>query len=137
MKKVFDFLHKKNKIIVCDDDESIVEVIKIILENEHYNVNTCDSEDSLFKCLETYEPNLILLDVWMHESDGRHIVKKLKASEVTRNIPVVLISALNELEVFAKECGADGYLKKPFEMHSLVAQIKELLEAKSSRAIAA
>ena len=117
----------KKTIIICDDDKSILEVIQIIL-GEDYNIVTCNSEQDLFKAVEVISPDLILLDVWMGESDGRKIIKSIKQVDTLKHIPVVLISALHNLEKISDESDADSYLKKPFEMDELIELVKRMID---------
>lgn len=118
----------KKKILVCDDDKGISEVIKIILENQGYAVKVLDSSVKIQKSVQDYSPNLIFLDLWMPGVDGRYIAKMLKKDEETKNIPLIIISALNETERIAKRIGADDFLSKPFNLDELVEKVQRNLE---------
>ncbi|MEO6509018.1 MAG: response regulator [Patescibacteria group bacterium] len=121
-----------NCILIYDDEVSILEVMKIILEEEGFKVITSPNGETVFEDIEKYHPNLILLDIWMKGINGNEITEKLKADPKTKNIPVVLISALNETEVIANKVGADGYLKKPFDMDALVKMVNEKIASDKS-----
>ena len=69
-------------------------------------------------------PDLLLLDIWMSGEDGRDICKKLKQSELTKNIPVIMVSASKDIKESALAAGADDFLAKPFEMNELLGKIK-------------
>lgn len=112
------------KILVADDDPSILEALQMLLEDEGYNVETSNNGASLIKAREEY-PDLILLDIWMSGMDGRDICRQLKNNDITKNIPVILVSANKDTEQIAKDAGADGFIAKPFEMEDLLAKVKE------------
>ncbi len=116
----------KKKILIADDDPAILEALSLMLEETGYIVKTTvdgktaqDMKDEL--------PNLLLLDVWMAGMDGRDICKHLKKQQKTKDIPIILISANRDVEGMAKECGADGFIAKPFEMKDFLSKIKKYL----------
>ena len=111
--------------MVADDDLSILECVKLMLEFEGYTVQTTPMGNSLLTLKEL--PDLILLDIWMSGVDGREICKLLKADPKTSHIPVLLFSASTKLCLSASEAGADDYLEKPFEMNDLLRKIAQLL----------
>ncbi len=117
-----------SSILVYDDEESILEVIKIILEDNGFDVFVSVNSENILTDIETYSPGLILIDIWMKGQNGDEIVKQLKSSAKNRSIPVILISALNEGEKLAKAAGADGFMKKPFDMEDLLVRVKEYIK---------
>lgn len=109
----------KKKILIADDDPSILEALKIILDRAGYHTETVlDGQTLLHHFPSDFE--LILLDVRMSGSDGSVICKHLKNRDDTKDIPVIMISAVPELERIAREARADGFLEKPFDMHQLL-----------------
>lgn len=120
------------RILIADDNPGILEVVTIILETEGYEVKTTDNPQQVLAAGE-YQPGLILLDIWMSGSDGRHICRQLKTNEATRTIPVVLMSANSDLQAIAREAGADGYIAKPFEIEDLIQQIRSFGSPESSQ----
>lgn len=115
----------KNKVLVCDDDEGISEVIKIILNQAGYIVSSISNGKSIQKKVKEFSPNLILLDIWMPGIDGKQATKLLKRNKTTKNIPIIMISALNSTESNAHACGADDFLLKPFDMNILLSKVKK------------
>lgn len=113
------------KILVAEDDSAIVEVVKIILENEGYTVIQTDSEEKIHQIVREEIPDLILLDIWLAGYDGGLIAKTIKSKEATSNIPLVMISASNETEKISKEVGADDFLLKPFNIEDLLAVVRK------------
>lgn len=114
------------KILVVDDDESITEVIQIVLEGEGYEVEI--SLDG--SCIPTFpggQPDLILLDILLQSNDGRRLCEQLKSDPKTAPIPVVVLSAHSDGSQAASESGADGFLEKPFDVDVLVSTVEEYL----------
>lgn len=113
------------KIFVVDDDPSILEVITIILTEKGYTVVSISNRDQLFEELKQGLPDLIFLDLWISGSEGTEITKKLKIDSKTKDIPIIIVSALNDLEKIAKDIGADGFLEKPFEIDNLLLMVEK------------
>jgi len=107
-------------IIVIDDDESILEVTGLILSENGYDVRTGTTEQELYQAIHECHPDLILMDVWLAQNDGNRITQKLKDNPKTADIPVILFSALNTIESLTKQAGADGFVRKPYEMNTLL-----------------
>ncbi len=108
------------KILIAEDDEAILDVVKSILESEGHTVLIPRDEHHLYKIVHEEVPDLILLDIWLQGADGGKIAKNLKAKPATKDIPVILMSANNSTERIAKEAGADGFLLKPFALEELL-----------------
>jgi len=119
-----------NKILVIDDDEAINELIKINLELFGYNA--ISAKDGIQGCsLAKQElPELIILDVMMPDVDGFTVAKRIRENEQTKNIPILMLTALNQLEDKVKgfDIGVDDYLVKPFEMEELKVRVRALLK---------
>ena len=115
------------KILIIDDDKPMLEIVKSILDNEGYVVETVSNWTIVFDKIRQYKPDLIILDIFISGSDGRVICKELKKSKTTTNIPVILFSATNRLEAYTKDSNAQGYLKKPFETADLLDIVKKCL----------
>jgi DNA-binding response OmpR family regulator len=113
------------KIMIADDDPGIVDAIEMLLEFEGYNVSSTVNGTTVLDMKDEL-PDLLLLDIWMSGEDGRDICKKLKQDQITKNIPVIMISASRDIKESALEAGADDFLAKPFEMNELLGKIKNL-----------
>ena len=115
----------KKKILLAEDDQAIVEVVKIILEQDGYAIIAADSEQAIHAALDEHKPDLILLDIWLSGHDGGEIAKLLKAKRETQHIPIIMISANNETEKIAKESNADDFLLKPFDIDDLLRIVRK------------
>jgi DNA-binding response OmpR family regulator len=118
-------MKKIKKILIIDDDEAILDAVKLMLEDSGYKVDAEIKGSRIQKRVISFEPDLILLDVLMSGLDGRDICKKIKNDPETNDIPVIMISAHPGAKESLKECGADGYLAKPFQFEDLLKIIKK------------
>lgn len=114
------------KILIADDDEGILGLLRFILEDEGYEVET-HFNGATIRSMETDFPDLILLDIHMNSLDGREICQQLKRQPHTRHIPVIMISAFNNLEKIIYDTGADAFIGKPFDRQALLDKINILL----------
>jgi two-component system, OmpR family, alkaline phosphatase synthesis response regulator PhoP len=123
----------KEKILVVDDEEDILELIKYILLNEGYRVDCVPSgEEGLLKAAEN--PDLILLDLMLPGLDGLDVCRELKTNPATRQIPIIMITAKGEDADIVRglELGAEDYITKPFSPRILLARVKVALRRKRS-----
>lgn len=112
------------KILVAEDDQSILEVIKIILEGEGFIVLSTDDKNTFFKLINEHKPSLVLLDIWLSGHDGGKIAKELRSDQKNKHIPIIMISANNDTPTITKQAGADGFLLKPFDIDDLLKTVK-------------
>jgi two-component system phosphate regulon response regulator PhoB len=115
------------KILVVDDDKDILDIISYILFEKHYHVIPSQTSD-IISYLPQIQPDLILLDNWLSDARGSELCKTIKTNPVLLNIPVILISAVNDLERIAKDCYADAFIEKPFNVHELEDMIADLIK---------
>ena len=117
-------LSRKKKIVVIEDNRDILELLGFILENEDYEVlASVDSEP--IKSLEQINPHLILLDENLRNEKGHKLCLEIKANAGTSHLPVILISAVNDLPEIARRCKADNYIAKPFLIEDLLDLVKQ------------
>lgn len=119
----------KAKILVADDIKQNVKLLKVILTTAGYDViEAYDGEEALDK-VKTENPDLILLDIMMPKITGFEVCQQLRENARTKNIPVVMITALHEMDDRIKgiEAGADDFISKPFNKTELLARIRSLL----------
>lgn len=117
----------KRTVLVVDDDPGILEVIRIILEDNGYRVITLSNSYQVLKQVNKHAPHLIVMDLWMSGMDGHQLAKKLKNNHRTKHIPIVVISALSNIKEIIKQSRADDFLAKPFNINDLVAVVAKYL----------
>lgn len=106
-------------ILVIDDNEDILFMIKAMLEMKGYKVTPKDSPENIELFIETIMPDLILMDMLLSGADGREVCKKLKTNAAISKIPVIMISALPDASDSCMAAGANYFLGKPFEISDI------------------
>ena len=116
----------KQKILIVDDDENIAELISLYLTKECFETKIVYDGESALLQLDTFRPNLILLDLMLPGIDGYQVCREIRKSN---NVPIIMLSAKGETfdKVLGLELGADDYFIKPFETKELVARVKAVL----------
>ena len=116
------------KILVIEDEKALLETLKLNLELEHYIVGTCNSGDKALYEIETFKPDLILLDIMLPILNGIEIYKQLKEKAIT--IPVIFLTAKNNVhdKIEGLKLGADDYITKPFDLEELLLRINNVLK---------
>ena len=117
------------RILVVDDDQDILEVIKYILEDSGYKVDTLSDGNKLIDKINENTPDLLLLDIMLGNMDGRELCKTIKLSEATHNIPVIMVSASHEITTFNTTDGPNGFIAKPFDIDHLLSTVQNQLAA--------
>ena len=107
-------------ILVVDDDLAILDMIAELLGYEGYQVITTTQGSAAVARAKVDPPALILLDLMMPEMSGWQVVAALQASQQTRSIPIILLSARRDLPATAAELGITTFLEKPFELDDLL-----------------
>ncbi len=123
-----------NRILVIDDDEAINELVKVNLELNGYEVLCAQDGIQGYALAKQELPDLIILDIMMPDVDGYTVAKRIREYSSTKNIPILMLTALNMLEDKVKgfDIGVDDYLVKPFEMEELKVRVRALLKRTNS-----
>jgi two-component system phosphate regulon response regulator PhoB len=118
----------KETILIVDDEEDIVALIKYNLGNEGYSTLTAFSGEQAIKIAKQFQPDLICLDLMLPGIDGLEVTKYLRNNEKTNRIPIVMLTAKGEESdiVLGLEMGANDYISKPFSPKVLIARIRAI-----------
>lgn len=116
----------KQKILIVDDDNHIAELISLYLEKEMFETKIAEDGDEALEYFESFQPDLILLDLMLPGKDGYEVCREIRAK---RDTPIIMLSAKGETfdKVLGLELGADDYVIKPFDSKELVARVKAVL----------
>jgi DNA-binding response OmpR family regulator len=116
------------KILVVDDDLSILEALKSAMEIFNYEVEAISRGEKAVSCAKKIKPNIIILDYLLSGIDGRQITKELKRYPETKNIPIIMLSAHPQAPELAKSIGINEFIAKPFDLDELLNKVSSLIE---------
>lgn len=117
------------RILVVEDDPDILEVIQLALELDNYKVFPLMTGRHVFRIIDDFKPDLIIMDIRLDGMDGRAIVKEIRVRPETAHLPVLMASAdFSEDYIMREHRLGNDYLAKPFEISVLLKKIKNLLE---------
>ncbi|MGD2269935.1 MAG: response regulator transcription factor [Desulfobacterales bacterium] len=124
----------KEKILVVDDEEDILELVRYHLAREGYHVTCAETGEGALKHVRDENFDLIVLDLMLPGIDGLGVAKKLKGGSKTKQIPIIMLTAKGEEAdiVTGLELGADDYITKPFSPRILIARIRAVLRRKET-----
>ena len=114
------------KVLIVDDDMNISELISLYLQKEGYHTQEVHSGKAALEAFESYNPDIVLLDIMLPELDGYDVCKEIRKVNKT---PIIMLTAKGEVfdKVLGLELGADDYIVKPFDPKELIARVKAVL----------
>lgn len=120
---------KKQKILVVDDEEHILELIQFNLEKEGYEVVLCDNGEESITIIKEDTIDLVVLDLMLPGIDGIDVCKRIRKVDRSKDLPIIMLTAKGKEEdrILGLELGADDYITKPFSVKELIARIKAVL----------
>ncbi|MBI4598042.1 MAG: response regulator [Candidatus Omnitrophica bacterium] len=116
-------------VLVVDDEPQLVELVQLRLEDSGYRVITAPDGSAGLRKAQTEQPDVIILDVMMPYLNGYEVCQLLKQDAQYRHIPIIMFTAKTQAkdEQMACECGADAYLRKPFQPEEMLATLRAVL----------
>ena len=115
------------KIIIFDDDEDILSVCTYVLEEQGWDVNVFTDCNQIIEKVSNIMHDVILMDNWIPDTGGIVATQALKNNDTLKNIPVVYFSANSDIQLLAKQAGAEAYLAKPFDLEDMERVIDHVL----------
>ena len=124
-------MENKLKVLVVDDDTRILQILRLYLQKDGYEVSTCERGDDAIDLALDPELSLIILDVMLPGMDGWEVLENVRR---TSTVPVIMLTAKGDItdRVQGLDCGADDYIVKPFEPKELLARVKAVLRRSSA-----
>lgn len=116
------------KILIFDDDTAILEVITIIFEENGYQVEISETSHDILEKVAKFQPDVILMDNWIPKIGGVQATQLLKSHEEFKSIPVIYVTANNDIVRLAEEAQADDYVAKPFNLDDLEEKVAKYLK---------
>ena len=127
-------LMMKKKILIADDDESIRDIFRIILEKAGYDLEIKEDAGEILKNNFTL-PDIFLIDKLLSGVDGLDVCRHLKSNPTTSRIPIVMVSASPDIGTVALKAGADDFIEKPFELSYLLKVIERNINNRKKQKI--
>src|SRR4051812_34165333 len=120
---------ESKSIFIIDDNVTNLKLARVLLTGEGYNIRTASDAEEALKVLESYTPDLILMDIQLPGIDGLELTRRLKADPVRRNIIILALTAyaMKGDEQKALSAGCNGYITKPIDPDTLPALIAKYL----------
>ncbi len=117
---------KDNRILIIEDEESICDILSYALRKEGYTVKYSNTGSKGVLLIETFNPDLIILDIMLPDTNGFNICKDVNRKY---RLPIIMLTARNDIvdKVLGLELGADDYITKPFDIRELTARVKTIL----------
>ncbi len=121
---------KKIKVLVADDDRNVINIIRDTLPSDQYEILEAVNGKEALGVVFAESPDILILDIMMPDMDGYKVCEELKERDITKNIPVIILSAKASMEdkLKAMDMGIDDYIVKPFDPRELRARIKMRLK---------
>ncbi len=113
----------KKRVLIFDDEKSILEVIFIVLNDLGYDVEVSETADDIIQKTTEFQPDVIIMDNWIPVIGGVEATKLLKNHPDFKHIPVIYITANNDIASLAREALADDYVGKPFDLEDLESKV--------------
>ncbi|UKT65270.1 response regulator transcription factor [Pedobacter mucosus] len=111
------------RICVLEDNDDIREIISFILEDEAYEVSTYASVKDFLNRQKNVQPDVFLLDVMLPDGNGLDVCNRLKSDSLTKNIPVVIMSANYKEKEVQNQCQAQDFIPKPFDVQDFISRV--------------
>ncbi|QJD98426.1 response regulator [Mucilaginibacter robiniae] len=119
----------QKKIVICDDDEGILDMLVLALESDEYLIIPEQNSLNLYSLIEQEKPDLLLLDLWMPVLSGDQVLRSLRSNLQTQSLPVVVMSASTDGPTIAANAGATDYIAKPFDLDQLNDKVNQVLQS--------
>lgn len=117
----------KKKIIICDDDEGIIDVLEMILEEVGHTVISVNDSLKVQSVIDKEQPDLLILDLWMPRLSGQEVLRQLRSNSGHDKLLVIVISASRDGEQIANTAGANQFIAKPFDLNNILDSVNALL----------
>lgn len=116
----------KSRVLVVDDDNRILQILKLYLVKDGYDVVTCERGDTALDLALKISPSIVILDIMLPGMDGWEVLSNIRRSS---DVPVIMLTAKGDItdRIQGLDCGADDYIVKPFEPKELLARVKAVL----------
>lgn len=128
----FEISEEPSRVLIADDNIPNCELLDAYLANEGYEIEMAHDGQAALDCVAAEQPDLILLDIMMPKMSGYEVCQRLKEDQATCDIPIIMVTALNEMGDIEKavNAGADDFLTKPVNQLELRTRVRSLLRVR-------
>lgn len=120
-------MHDTKRVLIFDDDQDLLDIFRFLFEDSGWLVNTFQNCDHIVERTQELKPDLILMDNWIPTIGGIKATQVLKSHSTLSHIPVIYISANNDIKALSQVAGADAFLAKPFDFEELFKIVQSLV----------
>ena len=120
----------KKKVVIIENDQDIRYLVTYILETEGFTTLSIPEPDNL-EHIRSFKPDVILVDEFINSQPGHRLCRKIKQVSGLKDIPVIVLSTANDIELIATECQANDYIRKPFDVRDMVNKVIRLVSNQS------
>ena len=112
------------RVLIVEDEQDVAELVADVLDLEGYETSTALGEDALQQAL-GFRPDVVLLDLMMPVVDGFEVARRLRRRDETRDIPIIVMTAMHDAPSRAAEVGTEYFLAKPFDIVELIGAVEQ------------
>ncbi len=123
------------RVLIVDNDPAILDVMEEVLGYEGFKVKTYSDTDNIFSCIDSFNPDIVLIDYILNGINGGELCAQIKKSPETSHLPVVIMSAYSKVLLSLGNYGCDDFIAKPFELDNLISRITTLSAHQSQNAV--
>ncbi|TSJ41053.1 response regulator [Mucilaginibacter corticis] len=120
----------KKSVLIVENDHDIRTIVELILLEQGFQTLSMPEPDDLAEIV-VFRPDLILLDEFINNKPGHRLCRKIKQVPDLAGVPVIILSTANDIELIAKECDANDYIRKPFDLEDMVEKVLRFLDHQS------
>lgn len=121
------FVNNPPYLIAADDEQDLLTLFEVSMKAKGYTVGISTNAKNLWALLRRKLPDVLFLDIQMGGVNGGELCQQIKKKKETAGIPIVMLSANDNVEEIAKQCGADGFVHKPFKTEKILQEIERIL----------
>jgi DNA-binding response OmpR family regulator len=116
----------KRKVLIIENDLDIRDIVSFILAEVGFITLSIPEPETLHHIVQ-FKPDVILIDEFINSKPGHRLCLQIKKNELLNEIPVIVLSTANNIELIATECKANDYIRKPFDVHEMVEKVVRIV----------
>lgn len=113
------------QIMIVEDNDEIREMLEFLLQSEKYVVRSFADASAFRAQIGNVRPDALIFDVTLPDGNGLDLCKELRSDPATVHLPVIIMSASGDLSALSRECQADDFISKPFDIYDFICRVKK------------